>query len=308
MLKKIFSGIFTITLLLLVTTLSLLLIVRNITSRDTINDMLNIFATNNNETIITDDIKVEENVDETTIVDTILNDVIADTTIPNEVIEYIESEEVNNYINEYITQYFEYTIGMAEMPSLDSPEFNELINTGVEKYEQATGNKIEKEEINSIITTIDQTVAEVELPSNEYIDNAKKVLRICFDNRTLYLMIGIILINIIILIVLAGFRSMFRRLSIILVIDSIILFAGALLLTFLGQNEIVNSVIKIIVKNLNTFAYALFATGAIIYISLIFIKPKKKIVEVNTEPVIVETEEEKKKVVKKTTNKKEEKK
>lgn len=307
MLKKLFSGIFTITLLFLVTILSLLLVVRTITSKDTINDMLNIFATSNNETIITEDIKVEENVDETTIVDTILNDVLDDTTIPSELIDYIESEEVNNYINEYITQYFEYTIGMAEMPSLDSPEFNELINTGVEKYEQATGNKIEKEEINSIITKIDQTVAEVEIPSNEYIDGAKKVLRICFDNRTLYLMIGIILINLIILIVLAGFRSMFKRLSVILVIDSIILFAGALLLTFLGQNEIVNSVIKIIVKNLNTFAYAMFATGAALYILLIFIKPKKKTIEQPSEPVIIEDEEPKKKVVK-TTKKKEQKK
>ena len=99
---------------------------------------------------------------------------------------------------------------------------------------------------------------------------------------------------------------MFKRLSVILVIDSIILFAGALLLTFLGQNEIVNSVIKIIVKNLNTFAYAMFATGAALYILLIFIKPKKKVIEQPSEPVIIEDEEPKKKVV--NTKKKEQKK
>ena len=69
MLKKLFGGLFTIILLLLVTTLSLVLIVRNVTSKDTINDMLNIFATNNNETINTDDITVEENMSETNIVD-----------------------------------------------------------------------------------------------------------------------------------------------------------------------------------------------------------------------------------------------
>ena len=43
MLKKLFGGLFTIILLLLVTTLSLVLVVRNVTSRETINDMLNIF-------------------------------------------------------------------------------------------------------------------------------------------------------------------------------------------------------------------------------------------------------------------------
>ena len=53
MFKKLFSGIFTVTLLFFVTMLSLLLVVRNITSKDTINDMLNIFATSNNETIMT---------------------------------------------------------------------------------------------------------------------------------------------------------------------------------------------------------------------------------------------------------------
>ena len=106
MLKKLFGGLFTIILLLLVTTLSLVLVVRNVTSRETINDMLNIFATNNNETINTEDITVEENMSETNIVDTILNEVLDETSIPNEVIDYIESEEVSHYLNEYITQYF----------------------------------------------------------------------------------------------------------------------------------------------------------------------------------------------------------
>ena len=307
MIKKLFSGIFTITLTILVIALSLLLVVRNIISKDTINDMLNVFATNNNETINTDDITVEEDVSESTVVDTILSDVIDETTIPNEVIEYIEPEEVSEYINQYITQYFEYTIGMAEMPSLDTPEFNELINTGIEKYEQATGNQIEEEEITSIITTIDQTVSEVELPENEYIDKTKQILRVCFDNRTLYIMIGIIVLNIIILIILAGFRSVFKRISIILIIDSILLFASTLLLTFLGQNEVINSIIKILIKNLNTFAYTTFGTGAVMYILLIFIKPKQvKELEVKevVEEVKEEPEPENKTKVKKETQKK----
>lgn len=302
MLKKLFGGIFTITLLLLITTLSLLLIVRTITTKETINNMLNIFATSNNETIITEDIKVEENIDETTIVDTILNDVLADTSIPSEVIDYIESEEVNEYINQYITQYFEYTIGMSEMPTLNTPEFNEIVDTAIGKYEQSTGNDIAEEEITTIITTIDQTVSEVEIPSNKYLDAFKQVLRVCFDNRTLYLLIAVIVVNIIIVGLLVGFRVMFKRLSVILIIDSIILFAGALLLTFLGQNELVNSVIKIIIKNINTFAYATFTTGVVLFIIMIFIKPKKKITE-SEGPVIVETEEPKKKEIKKTSKK-----
>lgn len=299
MLKKLFGGLFTIILLLLVTTLSLVLIVRNVTSKDTINDMLNIFATNNNETINTDDITVEENMSETNIVDTILNEVLDETSIPNEVIDYIESDEVSNYLNEYITQYFQYTIGMAEMPVFNSPELNELINAGIEEYENTTGNEVEKEEIDNIITTIDETVSEIEIPSNKYIDTAKQILRVCFDNRTIYIMIGLIIIINIIIAILVGIRSMFRRLSIILVIDGLLLFGASLALTFLSYNEIVNSMLKITIKSINTLAYTIFGIGVSIYILLIFIKPKKTVKENVVEEI--ETKEEPKEEKKKTT-------
>lgn len=299
MLKKLFGGLFTIILLLLVTTLSLVLVVRNVTSRETINDMLNIFATNNNETINTEDITVEENMSETNIVDTILNEVLDETSIPNEVIDYIESEEVSHYLNEYITQYFEYTIGMAEMPVFNSPEFNELINTGIEKYEDATGNEVEKEEIDNIITTIDETVSEIEIPSNKYIDTAKQILRVCFDNRTIYIMVGLIIIINIIITILVGIRSMFRRLAIILVINALLLFGASLALTFLSYNAIVNSMLKITIKSINSLANITFGIGVSIYILLIFINPKKTIKENVVEEI--ETKEEPKEEKKKTT-------
>lgn len=299
MLKKLFGGLFTIILLLLVTTLSLVLVVRNVTSRETINDMLNIFATNNNETINTEDITVEENMSETNIVDTILNEVLDETSIPNEVIDYIESEEVSHYLNEYITQYFEYTIGMAEMPVFNSPEFNELINTGIEKYEAATGNEVEKEEIDNIITTIDETVSEIEIPSNKYIDTAKQILRVCFDNRTIYIMVGLIIIINIIIAILVGIRSMFRRLAIILVINALLLFGASLALTFLSYNAIVNSMLKITIKSINSLANITFGIGVSIYILLIFINPKKTIKENIVEEI--ETKEEPKEEKKKTT-------
>jgi hypothetical protein len=299
MLKKLFGGLFTIILLLLVTTLSLVLVVRNVTSRETINDMLNIFATNNNETINTEDITVEENMSETNIVDTILNEVLDETSIPNEVIDYIESEEVSHYLNEYITQYFEYTIGMAEMPVFNSPEFNELINTGIEKYEDATGNEVEKEEIDNIITTIDETVSEIEIPSNKYIDTAKQILRVCFDNRTIYIMVGLIIIINIIIAILVGIRSMFRRLAIILVINALLLFGASLALTFLSYNAIVNSMLKITIKSINSLANITFGIGVSIYILLIFINPKKTIKENVVEEI--ETKEEPKEEKKKTT-------
>ena len=299
MLKKLFGGLFTIILLLLVTTLSLVLVVRNVTSRETINDMLNIFATNNNETINTEDITVEENMSETNIVDTILNEVLDETSIPNEVIDYIESEEVSHYLNEYITQYFEYTIGMAEMPVFNSTEFNELINTGIEKYEDATGNEVEKEEIDNIITTIDETVSEIEIPSNKYIDTAKQILRVCFDNRTIYIMVGLIIIINIIIAILVGIRSMFRRLAIILVINALLLFGASLALTFLSYNAIVNSMLKITIKSINSLANITFGIGVSIYILLIFINPKKTIKENIVEEI--ESKEEPKEEKKKTT-------
>lgn len=274
MLKKVLSGIFTIILLLLITILSLVLIIRNITSKDTINDMINIFATNDNKTINTEDITIAENMNETSVVDSILNEILDQTNIPNELINYIETKEVSDYLNNYIDQYFQYSINMAEMPIFNTPEFNELINEGVKEYEKATGNKIEKEELDNIISSIDKNVAKVELPSNKYTNKVKQIIRVCFDNRTIYILVAIIIIINIIIAILVGIISMIRRTSIILVVNSLLLFGLSLGLTFLEYNEVINSIIKITIKSTNTLANISFGIGASLYILLIFITPK----------------------------------
>ena len=274
MLKKVLSGIFTIILLLLITILSLVLIIRNITSKDTINDMINIFATNDNKTINTEDITIAENMNETSVVDSILNEILDQTNIPNELINYIETKEVSDYLNNYIDQYFQYSINMAEMPIFNTPEFNELINKGVKEYEKATGNKIEKEELDNIISSIDKNVAKVELPSNKYTNKVKQIIRVCFDNRTIYILVAIIIIINIIIAILVGILSMIRRTSIILVVNSLLLFGLSLGLTFLEYNEVINSIIKITIKSTNTLANISFGIGASVYILLIFITPK----------------------------------
>ena len=275
MIKKLISTIFTIILMLLITSLSSILVVRTMLYKNTINDMINIFVTNDNETINTEDITVK-NKSNTGIVEDLFEEVLAETTIPNELIDYLETEEVSKYINNYISKFMEYNIGLSESPTLNTKEFKELIDQAVKDYEKKTGNDINEEELNNIIISIDETVSNAELPNNKYVQTGRKVLRVCFDNRTLFIMSALIVLSILIILLIKGLRSTFKRISVILIINSIILTAMSLALTFLGINEVVNTLLKIVITNLNRTAYVSFAIGVSIYIILAFVKPKKK--------------------------------
>ena len=274
MIKKLISTIFTIILMVLVTTLSSVLVVRTMLYKNTINDMINIFVTNDNKTINTEDINVK-NKSNTGIVEDLFEEVLDETSIPSEIIDYLETEEVSKYINNYISQFMEYNIGMSELPTLNTKEFKELIDNAVKEYEKKTGNDINEEELNNIIISIDETVSNAELPDNKYVQTGRKVLRVCFDNRTLFILGALIVLSILIILLIKGIRSTFKRISIILIINSIILTAMSLALTFLGINEIVNTLLKIMINNLNTFAYTSFGIGVVIYILLTLIKPRK---------------------------------
>ena len=304
MIKKLISTIFTIILMVLVTTLSSVLVVRTMLYKNTINDMINIFVTNDNKTINTEDINVK-NKSNTGIVEDLFEEVLDETSIPSEIIDYLETEEVSEYINSYISQFMEYNIGMSDLPTLNTKEFNELIDTAVKDYEKKTGNDINEEELNNIIISIDETVSNAELPDNKYVQTGRKVLRVCFDNRTLFILGALIVLSILIILLIKGIRSTFKRISIILIINSIILTAMSLALTFLGINEIVNTLLKIMINNLNTLAYTSFGIGVVIYILLILIKPRKpklvikvpatevkEVEEIKEEPVVEKIKEE----------------
>lgn len=277
MIKKLLSGLFTTILLLLITILSSVLITRTMLSDDTISNILNVLTTNNNETINTDDINIEENVNENILIEDIINDVLDETTIPNEVLEYFNKEEIKEYLNNYLTQYIKYGMGMSEMPSLNTKEFNVIINSAIEEYENKTGNKVNKEEIQEIITEVDQTIAKQELPSNPYIDLFQKVMRLCFDNKTIYILIALIVITLLIITLLGGLRILFKKISSTLIVNSVILTLFSLVLSFIAnKNELLTSILKIIIKDLNIYAYTSFGIGVVIFILLIFFKPKEK--------------------------------
>ena len=170
MIKKFLSGIFTIILLFLVSVLSSVLIIRTMLNDNTINNILNVLMTSNNNTINTDDINIEENISENTVIEGILNEVLDETTVPNEVIDYLNKTEIKDYLNNYLTDYIKYGMGMSELPSLNTEEFNNIVNDAVKEYENKTGNQVNKEEIQEIITIVDDTVEDTKLPKNPYID------------------------------------------------------------------------------------------------------------------------------------------
>jgi len=304
MIKKLISTIFTIILMVLITSLSSILVVRTMLYKNTINDMINIFVTNDNETINTQDITVK-NKSNTGIVEDLFEEVLDETTIPSELIDYLETEEVSKYINSYISQFMEYNIGMSELPTLNTKEFKELIDNAVKEYEKKTGNDINEEELNNIIISIDETVSNAELPDNKYVQTGRKVLRVCFDNRTLFILGALIVLSILIILLIKGIRSTFKRISIILIINSIILTAMSLALTFLGINEIVNTLLKIMINNLNTLAYTSFGIGVVIYILLILIKPRKPKLVIKVPATEVKEVEESKEEAKKEEQKEE---
>lgn len=277
MIKKLLTNLFTTILLLLISILSSVLITRTMLNDDTISNILNVLMTNNNTTINTDDINIEENVNDNILIEDIINEVLNETTIPNEVLEYFNKEEIKEYLNNYLTQYIKYGMGMSELPILNTPEFNNIINDAIKEYETKTGNKVNKEEINEIITEVDNVVAENPLPSNPYIDLFQKVMRLCFDNKTIYILITLIVITLLIIALLGGIRILFKKVSSTLIVNSVILTLFSLILSFIAnKNELLTSILKIIIKDLNIYAYTSFGIGVGIFILLTLFKPKQK--------------------------------
>ena len=288
MLKKLGSGIFTIILFFLISALATVLLTRTIINSNTINDILNILMTNNNETINTDDIDIADNNKED-FVETILKEVLSETTIPNEIIEYLENEEITEFANDYINQSLQYLIGTEQMPSLNNEEFNSIINNAIAEYENATGNQVDKEEINNMIIEADEALSAIEIPSNPYTDTIRKILRICFDNRTLYLLIALTLICIVIIVMLSGIITTLKRIGIILIINGVLFNAYSLLISFLGNtNEIINGALKTIIHYINTYGYSMFGVGVGLFVLMIILKPiidKKKLEKLSLEEI-----------------------
>lgn len=285
MLKKLSSGLFSTILFILISLLATLLLTRTIINSNTINDILNILTTNNNETINTDDINLTDNKED--FVETILEEVLNETSIPNEVIDYLENEEVTEFVNDYINQTLQYLIGIQQMPSLNSEEFNTIINNAITEYENVSGNQVDKEEINNMISEADETLSAIKIPSNNYTDTIRKVLRIFFDNRTLYLLIALTLICIVIIIMLSGIITTLKRIGVILIINGILFNAYSLLISFLGNtNEIINGTLKTIIHHINTYGYTMFGVGVGLFILMIILKPiidKKKLEKISLE-------------------------
>ena len=288
MLKKLSSGIFTIVLFFLISLLAILLLTRTIINSNTINDILNILMTNNNETINTDDIDIADNNKED-FVETILEEILNETTIPNEVIDYLENEKINEFVNDYINQTLQYLIGIEEMPSLNSEEFNTIINNAITEYENDTGNQVDKEEINNMIIEADEALSAIEIPSNTYTSTIKKILRICFDNRTLYLLIALTIICIVIIVMLSGIITTLKRIGVILIINGVLFTAYSLLISFLGNtNEIINGTLKTIIHHINSYGYSMFGVGVGLFVLMIILKPiidKKKLEKIGLEEI-----------------------
>ncbi len=263
-LKKILSTIISLMLLMAVTTISSIFVVRNLLSGD------NLLGIVNNSKI---------NVDYSSIIPNSENN-----NLYQEIDEYIDTEQISEEIGNLITDYLKYSSSIPNAKAPNTDELKEIIKNSSSKYEEATGKKVNIEEINKQLDELEVKLTEDKTLTQN--DAYKQVFHFIYNDYYIYIAIGVILVCIILILILTKFESLLKHLIAVSLFNGIGNLAFGIVLNKvinLETNKIANDLVNNLTNTFNNIAIVSFAISGVLLIFYIIIKiikksyPKKKI-------------------------------
>lgn len=283
-LKKLLSWIVTLILMLTLSVTTLLFITKQLITIDTITEIIN--TTSNtvlNETISEVNDKYNTDFDE----DADINELI-----PEELKEYIDDKEINDFIQEYFNQLIEYEIGIGSAPKINKDKLTTIIDKGLEKASSETTEKFNYDELYEQIDELDKTVEEELKPIEN--NNIKTAIKIYYQNTYLYIGIAIIIVCILLLFIIN--RSIISTLKYIgtsILINGVSAIGISYLLKEITNSfEIFSSLSDIALKPFRIFGIIYIIIGILLLIISLIIKIiKKKMSEKKDGIKVVEQEE-----------------
>ena len=257
--KKIVSFFITLLIMLILATLSTTMILRSILSFDNI-------------------IKIINNTTNTVETDNLINNIVKDNNTDANLNEYVDTKELNKILEKYVEELISYKLGNEQAPKLNTEEFNDFINETIDKYEEKTGNKIDRSKIEETLEKADNEMSNnKELPpgvDENQLKMASKIYNLII-NKT----ISIILLIVLILLIIALFFINKDILKTLQYISSSFLMNGIciLILPFILKVTVDKpDVINIVLKSFIKYGIISLSISVIITISYFIIKKYQK--------------------------------
>lgn len=263
MMKSFLSSILGFILLILITSLSSFILIKETLFNKQIEELTKELLKNNN-------ISLKEN---------LFQEQFSSYGIPEGVIDYIDEEETNEYVTNFFEQYIKSLLGQGNIPTMNNENLKKIVDNAIIEYEKDNNVKIDSTEFYKAIDEYDKSIKNQN--NNTNIDNRiVKVFNLIYDKNTItYLIIGIIICLVLLYLLNRNFISVLKHISTTLMINGIGLAVISYIVSninFQGKVEL-SSLIKYVTSNINKVAYSSIILSILIIIgTFIYTKRKKE--------------------------------
>lgn len=260
-LKKILSSILNLVLLIAITTLCAIFVARNLLSGD------NLIGIIKNP-------EVSNSFDYSTIIPDTEN-----SELYKNLDEYIDTEQIGVELEKIIMDTLKYSSGIpgAEAPNIE--ELKEMIHNSRDKYEEATGEKINLEDVDKQLDELeDKLTSENSLSNNE---KYKMAFNFIYNDKYIYISIALIILCIILILLLNEIESLIKHLIAVSIFNGVGNYGFGLALNkIIGSegNNIASSLVDNLTNTFNQIAITSFIIAGTLIIILIVIKIIKGII------------------------------
>lgn len=263
MIKRFLSSIISFVLLILITSLSSFILIRQILFTKQIEELTNNLLEQNN-------ISLKES---------IFKEQFISYGIPEDVIEYVDETETTEYVMDFFEQYIKSYLGQNDVPSMNNEKLKEIIDNAVLEYEQKNNIKIDTTQFYEGINSYDKALEEQK--QNINIDSRiTTVFKLIYDQNTIYyLILGIVVCLILLFIINRSIICVLKHISTTLMINGIGLLAMAYVIGKINFNEMIKlkPLINYVSTNINKVAIISIVISILITIgTFIYNKYKEK--------------------------------
>lgn len=268
MAKKVFSVIVTFLIMMVLAFLSTTLILRSFLNIDTV---LKIVNSATKETIPTFDEAMDK--------------AFKETGFEEEISEYIDTKDLQKAVEEYLKDYIGYQLGEESMPTINSPEVNKILDKAIDKFEEKTGEKIDRSDVDKALEEFDTNLAKNDKISSQVDSQTLEAMKFIYIISTSKALIIGLIIALIVLIAIVFLLNM-NVTSTIAYLISAFLINGICIIVIPIAMKLLGSSLNAAEDLINTLSKPFYIYGMIsigISILLIITNIIIKIVKKNTE-------------------------
>lgn len=152
---------------------------------------------------------------------------------PEVLADIISSPEVSQAVDKYAGEIVNYVTGESAELNIDPAEITNIVNVAIDKYEEATGDKVDRtgleeevaKSVNEVIPELTAALDEAKQENAESLDALKKVNTLLSVKVFVICIVVTVIFALIILLINRNVFTWFKYISIPMIVDGVILLA-----------------------------------------------------------------------------------